>query len=442
MNFQEAISRHSILKDTLAQWQGQRTEQDALEGAWAAATATLDNGVAMASAVRTSIPLSYIPLFRSFDAVPATYFIHCLSQSMGEVNPTVQQLGDTYYCAQVAQRAFALFEKRRQEADTIEEGFGCDRSAAWGTLRKCDDKSTDTRLRDKMVKIAKIAGRMFQALKYEGMPKPSADPQMVTGISGGDDVSRLIDEEVAMLNVPGANAETLSRLSDQQTLEYEMTGETLHGRGPIVMAIDESGSMHENRQVWSKACAVALARVALAEGRRVRVVHYSTATVIRDLDFNDPDSMRELAWSHLGGGTDIQTAFELALKQTHELATEGAVGADIVFITDGVDSYGEDPFIQMKKDKVDLWTISIDVDLSKMNNPYLSQYARKYLYINDKTLMTDAGADAVGDLRESALNNDTRAALHEDEQQTDEPVDPSSDISTANFGYGSGFGSN
>ena len=445
MNFKEALTRHAILKDTLAQWVNQPAEQSALEGAWAAATATLDNGVAMASAVRTSIPLSYIPLFRSFDATPATYFIHCMSTAMSEVNPNPQQLADTFYCAQLATRAFALFEKRRQEADTIEEGFGCDRSAAWGTLRKCDDKSNDPALMAKVVAIAKLAGKMFQALKYEGMPKPSSDPQMVTGIGAGDNVSRLIDEEVAMLNVPGANADTLSRLSDQQTLEFEMTGETLHGRGPIVMVIDESGSMHLQRQIWSKACAVALARVALAESRRVRVVHFSTTTVIRDLDPNDPDSMRELAWSHLGGGTEINTAFELALKQTHELAAEGAMGADIVFITDGVDSYDEDMFKRMKKAKVDLWTISIDCDLSKTNNAHLATYATKYLHVNDKQLTTNEGVDKVGELREAAMNNDTRAALHADDGTAD-PVEDDYTAADAAFdggsGYGSGFGSN
>ncbi len=440
MQFHEALKRHAMLKDAYEGWLNQRNEQDALEGAWAAATATIDNGVAMASAVRTTIPLSYIPLFRSFDAVPACYFIFCVSEALKEMNPKPSELADTYYCAQLAQRAFGLFEKRRQEADTLEEGFGCDRTAAWATLRKCDDKSQEPWLKDKMVKIAKLAGRMFQALKYEGMPKPSMDPQMVTGISGGDDPTRLIDEEIAMLNVPGANAETLTRLEDKQTMEYQMTGETLHGRGPVVMTIDESGSMHENRQVWSKACAIAIARVALAEARRVRVVHFSTVTVVRDLDPNDADSMRELAWSHMGGGTNIETALEVSIDQVHQLGAEGAVGADIIFITDGVDNYSEHHFLQMKKDKIDLWTISIDVDLSKAHygsKPYLAQYATKYLHVDDKNLTTKEGVDVVGELREAALNNDTRAMLHaEDEAEAAaEEVSeaPAEDI-------GSGFG--
>ncbi len=442
MQFHDALKRHSMLKDSFDGWRNQRDEQDALEGAWAAATATMDNGVAMASAVRTTIPLSYIPLFRSFDAVPACYFIFCVSESLKEMNPTKSELADTYYCSQLAQRAFALFEKRRQEADTLEEGFGCDRSAAWATLRKCDDHSQDQWLREKMVKIAKLAGKMFQALKYEGMPKPSADPQMVTGISGGDDPTRLIDEEIAMLNVPGANAETLSRLEDKQTMEYEMTGETLHGRGPIVMTIDESGSMHANRQIWSKACAVALARVALAESRRVRVVHFSTATVVRDLDPNDADSMRELAWSHLGGGTDIETALEVSCNQVAQLAADGAQGADIIFITDGTDNYTEASFKRMKKEKIDLWTISIDVDLSKGQygqKPFLATEATKYLHVDDKNLTTKEGIDAVGELREAALNNDTRQMLHAEDEVTAQEDDMSEGVADDFSGSG-GFG--
>ena len=418
MKLQQAKNRHEIVRSTLAQWNSQPAHHSALEEAWRAAVGEQDKGSAMASAVRTAIPLDYIPLFCSADCTPLSYFLVCMSEVLSETNITDAQLADMLVCGNIAAAAVTKFEIRRQQADSIQEGFGSDRSAAWATLRKCDDYST--RVTRKMVEIAKLAGRMFKTMAYEGMPKPTNDPQMVTGIDGGDDPTRMLDEEIAMLNVPGADADTLSRLEEKQVLEFEMTGEILHGRGPLVVTVDESGSMHEHRQVWSKACAVALARIALAEGRRVRVVHFSTATVVRDLDPNDPDCMRELAWHHLGGGTSVHAAMNVSNQQVRELAHDGAVGADIVFITDGLDNYGEGPFKTMKKAGTQLWTIAIDVDMKQIakqynTDTYLVDYATKYMHVNDKSLRSQEGVDAVAQLKEAALNNESRESVGTDD---------------------------
>ena len=406
MKLSEAKRRHYILRSTLATWHGQREAEGALEAAWAAATATPDNGQAMASAVRMGVPLELIPLLRATDCIPATFFLHSLSMAMGARNLEPSAYGDTLECANVVVDAIALFEERRKQADAIEEGFGMDRSAAWATLRKCDDKSPE--LAARMEAIAKLAGRMFQAMRYDGLPKPSNDPDFVDGVQGGDAVERMLPEEAALLGVEGANAELLSRLEDKQVLQLQMRGETTHGRGPLVVLIDESGSMHEQRQVWSKACAVALARIALQEGRKVRVVRFSTAIRLLDLDPSDDDSMRELAWGHLSGGTAVEPAMWEAVQQCVQLESEGIVGADIVAITDGEDQYGEAPFLEMVKHGIQLWTVSIEVDLSKCtySKPYLATYAKKYLHIKDGNMDT-TGVDAVAALKDAALDNDS-----------------------------------
>ena len=408
MNINEAVKRHETLKLVVDSWAKQPVKKTAIVGAWEAITSGRDNGTAMASAVRLALPLDYIPLFRTADGVPAVYFVDCLSTALADNYPSDTDISDPLYCARMVESAVKTFEERRKQADSIEEGFGVDRSASWATLRKCDDMSTHVAAR--MAEIAKLAGRMFKRLAYDGMPKPSKDLDRVTGIEGGDDVARLLDEEVAMLNVEGANADMLSRLEDRQALQLQMTGETPHGRGPLVIALDESGSMHEQRQIWSKAAAVALARVALNEGRRVRVVHFAMSCVPRDLDLNDADSMRELAWSHLGGGTSIETAIAMSVQQVIELENEGTTGADIVFITDGEDTYSERSFLEMKKRGIQLWTVAIEIDLSKGHHqtPYLATHATKYLHLDDRAMSGDKGLDTVAELKTAALDNDSR----------------------------------
>jgi hypothetical protein len=161
----------------------------------------------------------------------------------------------------------------------------------------------------------------------------------------------------------------------------------------------------------------------------------------------------------MSGGTNIEAALHVSIEQCKVLAAEGAVGADIIFITDGIDNYSESHFLTMKKEKIDLWTISIDVDLSKgggytNQKPWLATYATKYLHVDDKNLTTQEGVNTVGELREAALNNDTRAALHDEEEGTvSDPIDFDDAAGVApddgddfgsfgGFGTGSSFGSN
>lgn len=60
--------------------------------------------------------------------------------------------------------------------------------------------------------------------------------------------------------------------------------------------------MYDGRREWSKAAALALARVAFDEGREVAVIHYSRSNVVRPLRKGDGAGLLAMVRSFLGGG--------------------------------------------------------------------------------------------------------------------------------------------
>lgn len=427
LTFDEAISRHGFLKDALnalTQVKGLKHNEPAMilnlaQDAWNEALGAGDPDSDMAGALRTVIPLDYIPLLRMRSGIPAAYLIVRLVESLTAQASFGADLTDDFVLRKAVTEAFDKFEYKRKNAEQMEEGFGFDRSDAWAQMRKVEDRSGQ--MRSVMEQIARLAGRMFKAFQYHQIPSKCPDPQEVEGVETGGDLERMLDDEAASM---GIDPEVAVRVADERAHQYAMSGESTKNRGPLVIAIDESGSMHEKREVWAKACAVALARVALAEGRKVRVVHFSTATDVHDVRAKNADDMRLLAESHVSGGTDIDTAVRTAVSQVGQLAKEDNVGADIVFITDGLDSYSKEPFDQMAKEGIQLWTVAIDVDIRAVSEQHkasrggynvsgwLYDYARAYVHIDDHVINAagNGAIDAAVQLRTAALDNTTRNA--------------------------------
>jgi uncharacterized protein with von Willebrand factor type A (vWA) domain len=287
-------------------------------------------------------------------------------------------------------------------------------------MRQVEDRSGE--VSQLMLQIAQLAGRMYKAFDYSPIPSKCKDPQEVDGIESGGEIDRMLDDEKASI---GIDPEVTVRVSEDRANQYKMAGESTKSRGPLVIAIDESGSMHGHREIWSKACAVALTRVALQEGRLVRIVHFSTVTDVHDVRAGNADDMLLVAQSHCGGGTDIDTALATSLTQVQNLANDNMEGADIVFITDGLDNYSKHHFDKMVQLGVQLWTVAIDVDIKAISEqckkkigqqyggaPWLFDYARAYIHISDATIRGngDGAISAAVQLRDSALDNVTREA--------------------------------
>jgi uncharacterized protein with von Willebrand factor type A (vWA) domain len=115
----------------------------------------------------------------------------------------------------------------------------------------------------------------------------------------------------------------------RRTLERQKRND----RGPVVIALDTSGSMRGKPEDVAKAAVLAVLRVALEEGRACYLINFSSQT--RCLDLADlgtalPELLRFLAFS-FHGGTDLAPA----LRECLRVLDQGAFReADVLVVSD------------------------------------------------------------------------------------------------------------
>lgn len=406
ITFDEAKSFHAMV-ERVANVAARNGQTQFITDLWDAAVGTNQTGQ-VADALRMVVPLDWVPLLVSEDGIPAGYLT---AMTMDIVARYQVDVTDDLSIRAAFIGAFTAMEDRRKLANDIIGGFGCDDSLAWATVRDVDDASAD--VKDMMRKIAQLAGRMFDAFNYVQVPRPSDEPQEYAGAKTGGDVDKLLPEEIARLTVPGLDLETAERIMTNKALQYQMKGMSTKARGPLVIVLDESESMGDwqhgpvkpngRRNIWAKACAVALARIARLEGRKVRIVHFSSATKVSQIE-GEADLMK-MARHFLSGGTSIPRALDRGIAQVGDLKKQGFEGADIVLITDGEDSslnHRADLFDQMDDDGIKLWSISI---ANRQNaDALMRSRAEKYIHVDD----TGLTEDAVEGLSEAAMDNHRR----------------------------------
>jgi uncharacterized protein with von Willebrand factor type A (vWA) domain len=76
------------------------------------------------------------------------------------------------------------------------------------------------------------------------------------------------------------------RFAERGLMQYDLIGHEPEGQGPIIIAIDESGSMTTDYggmtgEVWSKAVMLALLSIARLQKRDLAVIHFSGPNDLR-----------------------------------------------------------------------------------------------------------------------------------------------------------------
>jgi uncharacterized protein with von Willebrand factor type A (vWA) domain len=154
-----------------------------------------------------------------------------------------------------------------------------------------------------------------------------------TGITLSGDLSAVVPSELAMLGgaVPVLRNLHIARLLQRQAMSWRKIRRTEAKRGPIVVMLDESGSM-KDVLADAKAIAAALAWVARKQKREVVLMSYSSQLMLADLS----SEATFLQWLEmfLDGGTIASLALAESMK--YEIR-----GADHVIITDG--DWDEEP---------------------------------------------------------------------------------------------------
>jgi len=264
--------------------------------------------------------------------------------------------------AAAAREGWRYVMERKNLANNVEEGYGCDKGPSWETARELNG-APDVQ---KVEYIARMAGQMYKSM--QGLRKaPSTDPHEVDGVEQGGEPERLLASELAQLVDPTLTDQAAIRILEKRAPQYKMRGDQKASRGPLVIALDESGSMHDDsecgRNTFAKAAAVALARIAHEGGRMVAIVHFGDSAVVSRCAPGDHKALLDMSRHFLSGGTDIALALTKAAEEVEGLRQEGHVGADIVIVTDGEDGNypGIDKVLSYTQARgTRLWTVAIE----------------------------------------------------------------------------------
>lgn len=191
--------------------------------------------------------------------------------------------------------------------------------------------------------IAAICGRLTRIALSVQHSKVLHPPDEVTSITFGRDIDRLLGSELALLADPDLEELFYYKFALEILQQYDLIGHERQGQGPIIVSLDNSGSMNETilgttKEVWSKGVTLALLAIARLQKRDLVVIHFA-------------GSEREIAVHRFpkGQGSHAEviaccehffnggTVFEPWMGKALEFIDESAFNrADVICISDGL----------------------------------------------------------------------------------------------------------
>lgn len=298
------------------------------------------------------------------------------AQEKGKPVPEdVQKKQDENAIGAAAAAAVRKATDQAEEAETTAEAFGLDDGEGGNTdfhaIRKIMARAAKS---ERLRSIINEAGRFKELAKAKQRKRNCYGFDTVVGITPSDDVSRLVASELAALSHPLLRYDAMRRLAEKQMMCREHKGVERVAKGPIMVWVDESGSMSGERISTAKGLALAMAWVARKQKRWCSLVGFSSARQIRTVTLPpgrwNEGALIEWCEGFYNGGT--QVPFDEAESL---FAKTGAPRGktDILLVTDGEtnsDDKMRERFLAWKKsNRARLISLVIDCDGSTVG-PY------------------------------------------------------------------------
>lgn len=158
-------------------------------------------------------------------------------------------------------------------------------------------------------KIIELAGRFRRVAQSQQRQKAKHGLDEVVGIVQNNDIPRLLPQELAQFADPDLELDFLRRLQERQTLCFDFKGIESVAKGPIIVVVDESGSMGGNKIETAKALALAMAWIARKQKRWCCFMAFSGGSEHRTivLEPGKPKEEELVEWleGFIGGGTTL-----------------------------------------------------------------------------------------------------------------------------------------
>ncbi|MFC2946784.1 vWA domain-containing protein [Virgibacillus sediminis] len=194
-------------------------------------------------------------------------------------------------------------------------------------LELADTMAVNTQMKE----IADWAGRFKQIARKKQKSKHDKATSR-SGVTLGNNPERLLPTELALYN-ESTRTEFLRRFAKRTTRQHDTRGKDTLGRGPIILCLDQSGSM-KSLDTQSKGFVIALMSIAKKQHRDFAFIPFSGSAykyIFPKGKIYGKD-MVQACENFLGGGTN----FEAPLRKGIEVIRNSRFKkADIVFVTDG-----------------------------------------------------------------------------------------------------------
>jgi uncharacterized protein with von Willebrand factor type A (vWA) domain len=184
--------------------------------------------------------------------------------------------------------------------------------------------------------VLKLLGRARKALATAKQAKPTKAVN-VTGITVGNDLGSVLASELAMLGDEDMEYEFWSRYLEKSLLQLKREDQKKKEKGPFILCLDVSGSMHSTYGTYAKAAGLALMQDALKEKRSVGFLWFASYSTDVTLINDELDLVKFINHDYsgrVGSGTRFEPPLDTAVKS---ITANGSLAeADIVMLTDGV----------------------------------------------------------------------------------------------------------
>ncbi|HEY2637554.1 MAG TPA: hypothetical protein VGI54_09220 [Solirubrobacteraceae bacterium] len=188
-------------------------------------------------------------------------------------------------------------------------------------------------------RICELAGRYRRLAQSRQRRKTIHGADDVVGVVLGGDLGRLLPCELAELSIPELEDDVLRRIVERQAMCRECRSTEPVGKGPVIVCVDESGSMEGEKAHAAKALALAVAWVARRQRRWCALVAYSGDSGERLLALPpgrwDESALADWPTAFIGRGSDLDVPVRELPRYWEELKAPGG-DTDALFLTDAV----------------------------------------------------------------------------------------------------------
>jgi len=218
--------------------------------------------------------------------------------------------------------------------------------------------------------IIEHAGRYRRLAQAKQRQKVRHGQDDVVGVELGNDLGRLLPAELAALGDDDLELDALRRYLERGLMQRELRGIETKSRGPIVVVVDESGSMSGGGRIeTAKATALAMAWIARHQRRYCCLVGFSDDAqgnwLVIPPGHTDQDALLDWLCHFYSGGTSAAVPL-VTLPEKWEAIGAPKGQTDVILITDGLLSFDDstrDRFNAWKtREQVKLYTLIIDED--------------------------------------------------------------------------------